>query len=90
MQVRLQQLYVMQLDKFEKDDAGRNKSNATGNKVLLGNNEFKSTSYNCNKQGYKERNQQSSSSPHKPISLAIIQKHVLQVEQKGRQAGALP
>jgi len=56
MQVRFQQLCISQPGKFNKDGVGGNKGNCNGNKVSLGNVEFKGTCYHCSKQGHKASN----------------------------------
>ena len=53
IQVRFQQLCVLQPAKFKKDSVGGNKGNGTGNKVSLGTAEFKGTCYHGSKQGHK-------------------------------------
>jgi hypothetical protein len=53
MQVRFQQLCVLQPVKFKKGGVGGNKGNGNGNKVSLGNVEFKGTCYHCSKQVHK-------------------------------------
>ena len=47
MQVHFQQVCVSQLGKFKKDGIGSNKD--SGNKVALGNVEFKGTCFHCQK-----------------------------------------